>query len=512
MFEITLSDGLIISIILATLLIYLLIGLRDLRHTNKFVSFFMDDFNLKGSSFLATISATNIPLANGLLFYITLGYYYGAYTLIMIPAIMAMFWVFIYFMKFLDYPISQGITLHEYLGTAFNSRGLRLAAAGVTCFTFLVGLSFEAFIGVEIFSVFFDITNPVVKLGLAVVFILLLSIYSSLGGFKTVVNTDVVQVFLISLGLIFALVFIFGGGNRISPSSFMGYRTFPGWLFIITSSIFYIAWTPSSMDTWQRCAATKNVTLSQNMMKVAAIVIGFVYIVPICIGAYVALNNLGSDSNPVIPFTQTIYANKSLFWTIGLAIFFSGLIASMISTADTYLAVLGQAVVADIYCAKKGVHYLRLDEKLEIKMLRITRIVIAIFPAIFLIASWYLLVVVIKLDIPTLFYASFASQVALFPMVLFATQSVKLTNASKESGAALTVVPSKGLWLFHKNRLYGKAATGAVLVGFASTMLSIGISIIADSLTWLYLSPVVTLFTSYLSYELFSIVSLTKKK
>ena len=218
--------------------------------------------------------------------------------------------VFFYWIypRIADY-FKTGQTLHEFLGTRYHSRGLRILASLVTIVVFTGTVGLELFGGVFLFQKLgiLPILDPVT---LAFTIALALVIYAVMGGFKVAVRTDLAQVGLIACALIIIMAagYKFSMGQNISLTQFIGSEwmtpnTFvsdPIW--IIAMLFMFFPFQLCVMDMWQRCAAVEGkVDYVRRMIKFD--IIGFIpaFSIPILIGILVKTAGLNlSDTNDAL--------------------------------------------------------------------------------------------------------------------------------------------------------------------------------------------------------------------
>jgi len=213
------------------------------------------------------------------------------------------------------------------------------------------------------------------------------------------------------------------GGNTITFILF----------FVVANIFFWLAWWPAAMDQWHRVAATENAKTPQNWLVGAMGVIPVVYLGMLTLSFLIlgqSVQDLVVDSsNPIGDYLQNLKANPSTLNSgiPSLAILFLvgiGLIASMISTLDSYIVVATQSWVSDLRETKKSKK--RLITLNDLEMLTdehptflsacrgaIALIVCAIVPLA-------LLIVVLLTDVFSAIYLFFSGQLIIAGILAFA--------------------------------------------------------------------------------------------
>ncbi len=174
-------------------------------------------------------------------------------------------------------------------------------------------------------------------------------LYITIGGFGAVIRTDILQITLMFGGFIMLLFFAineFGGfGTLLSslPSIHLDITGGNSWQYILVW--FFIAlWTFVDPSFHQRAAAAKNPETARRGIFVSILFwIGFDFLT--CFAGLYAFAILGSGlENPVLAYP--ILADQIL--PIGLkGIFFVSLLATIMSTLDSYLFISGQTLGRD---------------------------------------------------------------------------------------------------------------------------------------------------------------------
>jgi SSS family solute:Na+ symporter len=245
---------------------------------------------------------------------------------------------------------SQVLSLPELVGLKFGPTARKLSAfllffhALPVTYAVSVGLLLQMVLGLSL---------PVaISLGVAVV-----AIYSILGGFKGVVLTDALQFLLMfaSVGMIVAFSFYsFGGLTFLSkelPDSYFNWRGENSPMAVFTWFLIACSTTLVHPVFYQRCLAAKSDKVAVRGILIA---IFFWFLFDCC-------TTLGGMyAKALMPEADS--AKAYLFYGLQLlpsglrGLFISGILATILSTLDSFLFVSGTSVSYDMLNAKKIGH------------------------------------------------------------------------------------------------------------------------------------------------------------
>lgn len=244
-------------------------------------------------------------------------------------------------------------TLSDYFYYKFGKRtGFITAVLVFIMFFALLLVQFIA--GGKLFSIIsgWPYTYSVLIMG-AIIFL-----YLSLGGFSSVVKTDLFQ-FLIMITLIFVLIFSFNTTIKLDPTQYNLFSVGPGQIIgFVLIGLFGLL---ISADIWQRAYASA----SKRTLKRGFYFAGFILLVfglAIGIVGIVAKNNF-----PNIDPQEALYfgfSNLLPSWILGLALIF--IFASIMSSADTFAFVTAMNISKDFISG-----FVRISKQ---KLVKITRL------------------------------------------------------------------------------------------------------------------------------------------
>ena len=424
-------------------------GVKSYRKNATLPFFFLRGGNLKLPGFLSTILSTNVSIGNFLLFVCSWGYFFG---------LSGIFWFVVNlivnavglklflprFKTYIENKTNDG-SVHEFLSLTYKNKdgsassGVRTLAGIATGFCLLLALVFELHLGTELIA-------PVIGANSVYLFCCLTTIiclYSALGGFRTVITTDAIQSFAIIIATIGILAFTLN--DRVTvvnsypdfSSSFLnvGYANIFGIIAIGTG------WFLVSMDNWQRMCATRS---ERNVWK------GFLIYSTIIILFGVAYGYLGMYDKAIIePLNMTGHTSganpiKDLFageippYILGF--FAAAMLMAALSTADTFLIVVGHTIINDYFLgARRKISMHELTSNENSTMLSISRFTI-IGMGVFIIIFWIAFLYTGLLKDPiSYFFICYSIQYALFAPLIF-SNTKKMTSFLGKTSLFLGIV------------------------------------------------------------------------
>ncbi len=315
-------------------------------------------------------------------------------------------------------------TLHEFLGTEFNSRALCQVGAICTSLGFLGMFAVELTVG----SKFLAVLVPGIPAWAVVIVLSVVAFtYTAIGGFRAVIITDRIQMYSIWLLLIWLPAFyvyyvVTHGGwsenlatlpaGTLSFSYREGLAFFLMGIFVINVPTFL-----SDMSIWQRIAGSqkdKTVTGGLWFSVFGSAVTWSLFALLACLAFMIAKPQDGV--NPLLGVLSVISSGKGLF--AGCVVFFTvlGLYGAMLSTASTQLIAVSHTLYEDIFShLRKHPLSERLALKGELKISRTILVSAAIVSTI--------MVEVLSragFSIVDLVFAIYGAQLGLCPLVVCA--------------------------------------------------------------------------------------------
>ena len=216
------------------------------------------------------------------------------------------------------------------------------------------------------------------------VLLVIVVIYTMLGGMFSVVLTDVFQFVLIAIGVILTSYYAFnyaGGrsGMVAAVREQFGEAGFNfleapkyGVLFLIWTTLYYISGWASWQPVAQRTLSMRNVAVAQRLFRISSLFMFFRACIPMLWGiAALAVLGMIDDKQTALPEMLIRVLPGGL---IGLAVI--GFLAASMSTYDSYLLAFSAIFVQDVWTPMKR---RQVSEKQRLLYTRVAIPVIAIF-------------------------------------------------------------------------------------------------------------------------------------
>jgi len=237
------------------------------------------------------------------------------------------------------------------------------------------------------------------------------TLYTVIGGFRSVVATDVVQIIIIFIGLIVALPFILAKAGDIGNVMAVVAKSQDGQffnlfsqgiLFVVGVFIMLLIFSVISAENHQRLYAAKDAKAARN----AGIYAGIFYFVILAVIFFIGI--LGIYFYPALDNPDNFFPRLAVdllpAWLGGILL--SAVAAGIMSSADTNLVTCGSIVVTDFYQQSKNA---TTSQKKLINLSRLVIIAIAILSIIMA----FIFPTVVDL---MLYYNSMMASVAIVPI------------------------------------------------------------------------------------------------
>ncbi len=411
-------------------------GFKSINKSRTATEFFLMGGKLKLPAFIGTMVASNLSLGNMIFVCSIWGYYFG---------LSGVFWVAItiillivgynvfgkHFKKYVEDKNNSG-SLHDYIASLYIIEGnekyktLRYFTSLVTVVTLILAIVLELHIASTLFGTLYN-----VQIGTTFVILTsLIAVYSCLGGFRTVVDTDILQSVFLVFGICAGIYFYYNfPAEPIKSIEFKTIISGTGWANALGISFLGFGWLLITMDTWQRNCASRSIDTSLNGIILAGSLMVVFVILFAFFGIYIkdvveplAIKNNIVTSSGLLPYNdffkiESLVTQQDLRFCLGFI--FIGLIMAAISTADTFLVVLSHSITTDLLISKNAKDLGSLDEKSNIFFGAIGRATIIVVTFIIMI-SWAILNYFNLLGDPlNLFYVAYSVQYSLLPALLF---------------------------------------------------------------------------------------------
>ncbi len=383
--------------ILISIIVYLLVGNYAGRKVKHLEDYFVVGRNaptlLIVGTLVASVLSTNAFLGETGFSYASQG---GAY--ILWPAIWVAGYIYgaLYFGRYLRR--SKSLTLAEFFGQRFSSKAVQ-AAAGVTIVLGLGGYLLAVTQGTAV--ILSQLTPLSYTQGLIASW-LCYTLFTLYSGSRGVVITDTLMFLLFTVMCFVALYYIVDthGGWISSLTDLIHLESKPGLMtwhgvvgentewetprdYFIWSIITGLAWSlVAAVSPWQssRYLMAKSEHVVIRSACIAAIVIA---VSNLALFAAATVVNLSKDD--IFPHEQTmIWAAMNMMPSIMGALLLAGVMAAALSSATTFLSLVGFSVSHDIFPQKK-----QLNEDNDKSLLKFSRLVMLIVGIVALIISFF---------------------------------------------------------------------------------------------------------------------------
>ena len=379
-------------------------------------------------------------------------------------------------------------TLHEFLGSEFNSHVLLRVGAVCTSLGFLGAFAVELMVGSKFFAGLIPVVPPWI---VVVVLCLACFLYTAVGGFRAVIVTDKVQMISIWLLLLclpaFYIYYIathggWGEGLKRMPPAILDLSfskdvlSFLAGILVINVPTFI-----SDMSVWQRIAGSeKGKTVTAGLGRSAfgaAITWGTLALLACFVFMIVAPT---PNVNPLVSLVGAIGSSEGLFASAVLFITVIGLYGAMLSVASTQLIAVSHTLYTDVF-RRSGAGYVRdgVSSRRELNISRVILVLAAIISTILvqLLSS-------VGFSIADLVFAIYGAQLGLCPLALAALiwERARLRKLSAWAAAAV----SAGFIAGWGAALFGRLTHNTDLVflspvfSLTASLLLLGLGIFCD--------------------------------
>jgi sodium/pantothenate symporter len=327
------------AIFLGVPIIAWLIG-RQNRQVGTWRGYFLANNTLGGVSSAATYFGANLTFTSIFLILSEEAYRRGP-IVICIP----LFWLLGTWLTYRLYPkikvyIQNGATLHQVLGTTYQSNTMQRWASIWTIFAFVGTVALEFYGGIRLLQwaklPFFT------SISLAMFLAFVVAAFTITGGFRGVALADIFLDVVSGLGVLVLAFLLFHHGPLMVPSLMdvgqiaeQPISTTDNVLFVIGMGLIFIPFQLCALDSWQRFAATRaNKDKVPGWLLPGGLILSLVYLIPILIGVSVWSHGITipPGGHPLKVFLDGTHLPPGV---AGLV--FAGFLAAIFSTADELL-------------------------------------------------------------------------------------------------------------------------------------------------------------------------------
>ncbi len=376
-------------------------------------------------------------------------------------------------------------SLHDFIGTEFSSKNVSLIAAVCTTIGYLSAFAVELTVG----SRFLAGLIPGIPEWISVTVIASVGLlYTTLGGFRSVVVTDRIQMgfvwmLLFSLIIFYAIYSFSLGGLSVGIHNIPESLRTISWSnalipFVIGILIMNLFTYVSNMGLWQRIAATQDSeTIVKGMRKtVYQSAFSWVLFALVAVGALIVVQPVAGQ-NLLITLMNNVIDKP--FGRVVLFCVTLGLYGAMLSTASTQLIAISHTVYEDVLAPFRNKS---LDTRIaSVKELRFSRIILFISAVAAIVTVEVLRI--IGFSVADLAFSIYGASLGLVPPILFSLFLPR--DQLKNLGVWATVALSFGFAISWASAFYGKAIGNGDLV-FWAPVVSLASSTIILGGSWFF--------------------------
>ena len=292
---------------------------------------------------IISLTAANISLGTGFVYFLVAVSKNGIlFILIPISVVTGYFWLSS-FLNSLPKELSEGKNLIDSFNTkiseqigkpSYFKKFLSYSLIAVFCLV----LSFEIFASSSIIAtVIFNNPDVALQVKISIVITLIALVYTTLGGMKGVVRTDILQLIFIVFSFIGLLYFLLkqdGTTIKESLTSIVKLSSPEIWVGVITASILAIATQFYSLINMGIVTHLETAKRGK-LLKWGGSLSAFAFILIFIISA---LNHNSPNSNPLVNFLTTLSVEKSKTLAFFLIVGFASIV---FSTIDTVMITIG---------------------------------------------------------------------------------------------------------------------------------------------------------------------------
>ncbi len=477
----------VLSALALSIIIYLIIGLyynKHIKDLGDIIPIIKGRIaRVKGDKELSASNvATSISLATVIVAFFDLVPGLGLWLLWPAITTAAGFWLFAILARKIWHRMSaydHRPSLHEFLGTEFNSKNVAFIASLCTTIGYLSAFAVELTVG----SRFLAGLLPGIPEWITIIIIASAGlIYTAIGGFRTVIVTDRIQMGFIWL-LLFSLLAFYGFYSISNGTISSAINHIPAsvrllsWSsalipFIIGILVMNLFTYISNMGLWQRIAGTAEPeTIVKGMRKtVYHSALSWSLFAIVAVGAFIVVSPIQGE-NLLITLMNTM--NSSLVGKLVLFCVTLGLYGAMLSTASTQLIAISHTIYEDILAPFRKISLSkRLVSKKELRLSRVILVISAVLAVVvveilrmsgFSVADLAFSIYGAALGlVPPILFALFTSRDTLKKLGLWTSLSLILGFASAWTSAILGKVIDDGDLVFWAP-VFGFCVSGIIL-------------------------------------------------
>ena len=328
-----------IILVVLSLIYFFYLGLRNRSISNTERGFFRADGTINATGLGDTIAAAGISNAAVAVAYITLPPQYGFWLLLAVVANLSSLFITKFVIKKAKIKIESITTIGRLVYERSSSDKLFRLCELITSAGFLAALLVEFIIGSYLFAIVMPGIPMAPYVGFFAMTVIVLA-YISIGGINAAIGSDSWQLRLIFLGaisLLITAISLFSAPDgtyaqtlEYVPTGNSGFVDFTGWVIV---TIILSCFAPiGQLSNWQRLSATKESDRVPGINRGLRLM-ALLYLLFFISGHMVYVNGIATSGWGEIFHLQE--AMGGVFSQVFYPLLFTGLVATIISTADT---------------------------------------------------------------------------------------------------------------------------------------------------------------------------------
>ena len=419
------SDYIYILIVMFPLILSLWIGYKTLKGIQKPSDFFWYPGGMSYEKLRDSLTASNISVGSSIFAFLSFGYSYKIAALISPISWLVGFWLL--YKVFPRINNSSKKTLHGFLAERYQNNFIGYLASILSIIGFLGTFGIEILVGTKITNILFP---SIPSIWIVIILSLVICGYTSIGGFKAVIDTERMQLIgsIIGIFTVFGYALYYAYINNIDHLDFgiinsnhFGFSNLTI-LFVVSLIVVNVPWQLIDMSVWQRVSSLEKQKDIKKGLSQSIIFIGISWFILISLG--MLLNYFPNFQAPVNDDYATLFMEYiKVPWVF--ALFAAGCFAALISTADTLLIASVQTFIFDILYPKTSLEIFEKNSKGK-NLINYGRNWVFIFGVISPLII-YLMSIIVP-GILDLFFLVYSAQIILLFPVLFAIYSSNTRN------------------------------------------------------------------------------------
>jgi SSS family solute:Na+ symporter len=343
-------------------------GLDAFREKALPSEYFGAEANLPAVTTLQSLGSSWVMLGNVVVAGMILGQTFGLVTIAMLVSWYYAFLLMSKRVRQVRQSLQPTDTLHTYLHTAYGSLPMRRVAASITVATGIGVFAIEIIAGLALLNAILPASSGMTIAALLMfLLVIVMCTAVSMGGLRAVVTTDAMLWRIVIAGAVTMLLFstiLFFSNSPGEPRQLLpkGLGVSEAVAFTVGVVALQVPLLLADYGTWQRIKATADEDIDElpKRMEHLGRWQAFLWLVPVVAGfAIMGVSSGYHDSTSVLYQTSGVLMDEVTQWasvsaipiglrTALLLIFMTGMLAIMVSTANSYILIAVETIIRDM--------------------------------------------------------------------------------------------------------------------------------------------------------------------